>query len=104
MPTNNRLRFLLAACVLGALILLLLNGCAADPVGWKEEPTHNALPVVFRVSTIEQIQRCTGLRNTIGCASRDYARGFCYVLVPADAPLWLLSHEMLHCAGYDHGL
>jgi|SRR4051812_37520178 hypothetical protein len=99
-------RFLLVSLVLGAAFgINAVPGCGAlqpEPDGWKSQPTHNALPAVFRVSSLDEIRRCTGRADSIGCALRDYKRGFCYVLVPADAPKWLLGHEMLHCAGFDH--
>jgi hypothetical protein len=100
-------RILLVSLVLAAAFgINTVPGCGAlqpEPDGWQAQPTHNALPAVFRVSTLEEIRRaCPQVRAAIGCATRDYDRGFCYIRVPADAPLWLLSHELLHCAGMDH--
>lgn len=38
------------------------------------------------------------------CAEFDLARGECHIWLSADFPPqgWIVEHERLHCAGYDH--
>lgn len=84
---------------------VLVTGCAVltnDP-GWQVERHDTPLPAVFVASSLERIQQaCPKTPNAYGCAVRDYRVGLCWIYIPADAPVWLRAHELLHCAGYNH--
>lgn len=84
-----------------------LPGCAilkADAYGWSEQPNRDSLPAIFRVVSLSEVQsRCPKYPNSTGCAVSDYDHGLCYIYVTSDAQEWTLAHEMLHCAGFDHG-
>jgi hypothetical protein len=99
-PTALR-RLLISAPV----VALAVNvGCASlNPEGWDAKTAAAPLPAVFvPVSRARIQQECPKTPNAIGCAVRSYERGVCWVYIPADAPPWLVDHELLHCAGYNH--
>jgi hypothetical protein len=80
-----------------------LNACVSNPEQWEARQHARELPAVFVTSTLDRIQRmCPNTANAVGCAVRDYGAHVCYVYITADSPPWVVSHELLHCAGYDH--
>jgi hypothetical protein len=96
-------RLLLTAPVLATLILCF--GCAADPFAWDEQPRHSPLPAYFvEVADVERVCRSYPGFTTHGCAVRDYSRGVCFVYTGPNPQAWLRTHELAHCAGYDHPL
>ena len=83
-----------------------LTGCAAIDThqrvpGWPE------LKVVeHHVATEEMLERCQRLvRFAVpeGCTLFHFDRSEAHIYVRKDFPLsWVLNHERLHAAGYDH--
>lgn len=107
-PTVRR-RLLLAAlvAVCAAAVLVAATGCdtlAPNASGWEAKPTHAPLPAYFVDSTAVQIAgACRRPTGTVsGCAVRRYDAGRCYIYVEPNAPAWLATHELAHCAGFDH--
>jgi hypothetical protein len=93
--------------VLGFLVLsAALTGCAVidkhEPVpGWP------ALKVVEHyVATEEMLERCQQFaRFSVpeGCTHFHFDRSEAHIFVRKDFPAgWVLKHERLHAAGYDH--
>jgi hypothetical protein len=93
--------------VLGFLVLsAALTGCAVidkhEPVpGWPE------LKVVeHHVATEEMLERCQRfVRFSVpeGCTYFYFDRSEAHIYVRKDFPAgWVLKHERLHAAGYDH--
>jgi hypothetical protein len=87
----------------------LMAGCAVSPEGWREQPTHAPLPVVFVTADGAQLQAvCRGLDRRaryavyFGCAERDYANGACVIWTEPNPPAWLVAHERHHCEGFSH--
>lgn len=81
---------------------VIVTACA-NVAGWEEKPDARPLPAVFVDSTPAQIQSaCPSTANAIGCAVRNYRLGVCYIYVEANAPKWLATHELTHCAGFNH--
>lgn len=94
-------RFLLVFLVLAASCHL--PGCANNVTGWDMGPDSKPLPAVFRVVNGAEIQRrCPTVSHPTGCAVSDYDHGVCYVYVEAPPRPWIVSHELYHCAGFNH--
>jgi len=82
---------------------LLIAGCATNDAGWETRPSHAPLPAYFVDSEPAQIRAaCPRIPNVIGCAVRHYDLGKCFIYVEASTPHWLATHELEHCAGFDH--
>jgi hypothetical protein len=80
----------------------MVSGCAAQPYAWTETPVRQPLAAyVFSVPVDEMYRRC-GTVHTHGCAKRNYSQGICEVVVGPNPQTWVMTHELAHCAGYDH--
>ena len=89
------------------LALAFLAGCTfidnhtPPPAGWPS----------LRVEIVEDTYGEKGINYycgpsnpivwRIGCAVPDFAQGICFAYVRDMTP-WVITHERLHCAGYDH--
>lgn len=94
-------RTFLVAFVLAAASQL--PGCATNVTGWDLGPDSKPLPAVFRIVNGAEIQRhCPTVSHPTGCAVSDYASGICWVYVEAPPRPWIVSHELYHCAGFNH--
>ena len=92
--------------VLLAVLSAALTGCASidhhEPVpGWP------ALKIVeYHVATEEMLERCQRfVRFSVpeGCTLFYFDRSEAHIYVRKDLPArWVLNHERLHAAGYDH--
>lgn len=85
-------------------LLLLLTACG-DGEGWEKQPSKSALPAVFREIATDKVSKVCGNyahMTTHGCVWRDYSTGLCYVYTGPNPPYWLMTHELLHCAGFEH--
>lgn len=95
-------RFILVLLVLTCLVAVLAS-CASNDAGWEMKPDAPPLPAYFVDSAPAQIrQACPKTANVIGCAVRHYDIGKCFIYVEPDAPKWLATHELTHCAGFNH--
>jgi hypothetical protein len=85
--------------------LFLLASCATNGDGWETKPSHSPLPAYFVDVDGVTLQKVCGPRANWtynGCAFRDYARNRCTIYTEPNAPAWLATHELAHCAGLDH--
>lgn len=99
-PTARR-RILLIALVLPCACAAL----APNDQGWETKPDVPALPATFVDTSAAQIQRLCPPKPgqvTAGCAMRNYALNRCFIYIEPNAPKWLATHELAHCAGFDH--
>ena len=82
-----------------ALALLMLAGCAA-PMKKAADVDGTHITWVRAVPA-----QCANAQNALGCAI--YAEGWrvpnCLIIMPEDAPDWVIAHEFKHCFGYEHG-
>lgn len=88
-----------------ALLLALLSACATNDAGWETKPSHAPLPAYFVDVDGVTLQRICGPRANWtynGCAFRNYTTGRCTIYTEPNAPQWLATHELAHCAGLDH--
>lgn len=98
------LRQLLLVLLVG-VTLYVTQGCDGNNEGWEAKPSHQSLPAVMREVPVADVARtCGNYHNKVthGCVWRDYSTGLCYVYHGPGVAPWLLQHEALHCAGYDH--
>ena len=96
-------KLLLLALV--AITAWLVMGCATNSDGWESRPSSPPLPAVFMEIAADRVASVCGNYyglTTHGCAVRQYAANVCLIYHGPDAPLWLLAHEALHCAGMNH--
>lgn len=107
MLTRRLLLALLALLVAVTLSATGLSGCdTSNTEGWKTKPEFPSLPAVLREVSVEGVAATCGSymhRTTHGCVWRDYSTGLCYVFHGPGLPIWLLQHEITHCAGFEHG-
>lgn len=99
MPSPTALRRLLLTS------LVLAAGCASfDPHGWEDRPRQSPLPAHFVEVAVSELPRvCNNGHPALqGCAHRLYAEGFCLIYTGPNPQRWLLAHELLHCAGFNH--
>lgn len=106
-PATFRRRLLLLSLVsicAVAMVASMLAGCATNDQGWEMQPSHAPLPAYFVDSTPAQIaQACHRATGTVaGCAVRHYDLNRCFIYIEANAPHWLATHELEHCAGFNH--
>jgi hypothetical protein len=86
-------------------LLALLAGCSV----MGHEPVANwpALQIIeHRVSQEAMVARCSRYvgfgMSPLGCAEFDFNLSRCHVWLTGASPNFVLQHERLHCAGYDH--
>jgi hypothetical protein len=102
------LRVLLITLTLIAIAAAMgLTGCASmgEPDDWSERPTHESLPAVFVEIAVADLPRTCGNYPGLtlhGCAKRDYVSRVCVIYTGPNPQPWLRTHELTHCAGYDH--
>lgn len=85
---------------------LALQGCAI-PVqeDWHDRPTHPALPPFYFELAAADLESVCGHQpkmRTYGCALRLVEEHACAIFTEPEPPQWLLTHERMHCAGWDH--
>lgn len=90
-----------------ALTVLAVNSCgdAGNAEGWESKPSQHSLPAIFREVPVDQVAVVCGQyhgKTTHGCAWRNWSEGLCYVYHGPGVKPWLLQHEALHCAGFEH--
>lgn len=95
------------AGMLIGLVVCAVKGCTA--IGHEKVAGWPALHVVeHRVPHAEMRDRCAPYAPPFAapeaCAEFHLARGECHIWLSADFPpqAWIIEHERLHCAGYDH--
>ncbi len=80
------------------LSLLLLSGCAANGGLVKmADVSHSDIHWIR-----ERPQDCGKAGNFNGCAWRMDNYSKCSIVMPEDAPDWVVAEEFKHCFGYEH--
>lgn len=91
-----------------ALVLAMIATAGCATIGHERVEGWPELVVTeYRVSAAEMRARCskyTGfLQVPLACAEYNLATLRCDIwLDEGFAPAWVLEHERLHCAGFDH--
>ena len=89
------------------IICSMLSGCATidshvpPPAGWPQLRVE----VIVDADASRGIEKYCGASSLllwrVGCAVPDFAQETCFVYVRDLSP-WVIDHEKMHCAGYDH--
>lgn len=92
---------------LAGLAGLMLQGCGALLVqeSWLDAPTHAALRPFHIELSEEELPRACGNAPALklyGCAVRVQQDRVCIIYTTPKPAGWVMDHERLHCAGWDH--
>ena len=101
--------FRIPALVLGLCLLamLFMLGCASMDYDWKQARAPSVKPWLYvKALDVDRACRTMGadpykrLARINGCAV--WRTEGCLILLPYDAPEWIVWHEERHCAGLVH--
>lgn len=90
--------------LLSSVVLALLCGCAAPSYSWYKvrEPYPKAQWRYLYTSMASYI-----CRERVGNATQPHACAtwhdhYCEMVLPPNAPAWMVQHEERHCLGWAH--
>ena len=85
------------------MLALILAGCTAGP--WREAERLDTVRVTWeRVADTQAVcaKKLGGGMIWLGCSSYDWSQRVCHIFTLADAPEWVIGHEIKHCFGWTH--